>query len=51
MAIVPNEIADIPEDKPSKPSIKLIEFVIPTIQMTVTIQPIHPKSITGKNGK
>src|SRR5699024_12633157 len=33
--IVNKTIIDIPEDKPSKPSIKLIAFVIPTIHITV----------------
>ena len=32
------DISDTPEDKPSNPSIKLIAFVIPTIQPIVSIK-------------
>ena len=38
--IINNEIHDInviPDDKPSKPSVKLIAFVTPTIQIIVSI--------------
>lgn len=31
------DITDIPDDNPSKPSIKFIAFVIPTIQPNVNI--------------
>ena len=32
-----DDITDIPDDSPSRPSIKLIAFVIPTIHPTVNI--------------
>ena len=45
------DITDIPEDKPSNPSIKLIAFVTPTIQITVMIiENISCISIVFKNG-
>ena len=37
ISIETHEIIDIPDDNPSNPSIKLIAFVIPTIQPIVTI--------------
>ena len=36
-----HEISVIPEDNPSKPSIKLIAFVIPIIQQTVNMYENH----------
>ena len=41
-----HEIIEIPDDKPSNPSIKLIAFVIPTIQNIVNvIEKIFPSTI------
>ena len=37
ISIETHEIIEIPDDRPSSPSIKLIAFVIPTIQPIVTI--------------
>ena len=52
--MINNEIADItdiPDDKPSKPSIRLMAFVTPTIQITVMIiENISCISIVFKNG-
>ena len=46
------EIRETPLDKPSNPSIKLIAFVIPTIQMMVkTTAVICSVNIVSKNGK
>ena len=45
------EITDIPDDKPSKPSIKLIAFVIPTTHKIVIVTDIiSPNSCVAKNG-
>ena len=52
--IINSEIADIteiPEDNPSNPSIKLMAFVTPTIQITVMIlENISCISMVSKNG-
>lgn len=47
------EIKVIPEDKPSKPSIRLIAFVIPIIQQIVSPQENHSLRpiLSSKNGK
>lgn len=47
-----HEIKDSPEDNPSSPSIKLIAFVIPTIQHTVNIyeKDLFNSKILFKNG-
>ena len=54
--IISNEKQDIkviPDDKPSKPSIKLMAFVIPIIQQTVRIYENQSLSqiLSSKNGK
>lgn len=48
-----HEIKVIPEDKPSKPSIKLIALVIPIIQQIVSPQENHSFKpiLSSKNGK
>ena len=46
-----DEITEIPDDKPSNPSIKLMELVIPATQMIVNKTEIISLWITMPNGK
>src|SRR5699024_11242436 len=48
--ILERAIVETPVARPSSPSIKLIAFVIPTIQNNVKTIPKTPKSIIPKKG-